>query len=110
MNLFPNIGLERRKFSGTQSSKGSYLYFLYIILYIHIYIISYQLNCVESVDWRHPKNRRKFFETIAQELSLDPLIPETWYSISPATLEKYKVIKLIKYLYNIILLIINYRV
>eukprot|EP00026_Physarum_polycephalum_P004824 Phypoly_transcript_04848.p1 GENE.Phypoly_transcript_04848~~Phypoly_transcript_04848.p1 ORF type:complete len:647 (-),score=68.04 Phypoly_transcript_04848:128-2068(-) len=41
--------------------------------------------------WNSKENRRRFFDLIAQENGIDPLVPEQWYShASPTTFSKYK--------------------
>eukprot|EP00026_Physarum_polycephalum_P002930 Phypoly_transcript_02939.p1 GENE.Phypoly_transcript_02939~~Phypoly_transcript_02939.p1 ORF type:complete len:825 (+),score=95.05 Phypoly_transcript_02939:89-2563(+) len=59
LDLFPNIGLERTKFS-----RASRTY------------------------WEDMNNRRTFFDELAMKKGLDPLIPETWYQISLVNISK----------------------
>lgn len=41
--------------------------------------------------WLSQENRREFFESIAKENNFDPLVAESWYSISPELILKEKV-------------------
>jgi hypothetical protein len=41
--------------------------------------------------WHDPEMRRIFFVEIAKENGKDPLVPETWYSFTRASLLQQKV-------------------
>lgn len=38
------------------------------------------------------KDMRSFFEKFARNKGMDPLVPETWYSITRSDIEKIKVL------------------
>eukprot|EP00026_Physarum_polycephalum_P002991 Phypoly_transcript_03000.p1 GENE.Phypoly_transcript_03000~~Phypoly_transcript_03000.p1 ORF type:complete len:301 (-),score=32.11 Phypoly_transcript_03000:189-1091(-) len=68
MDLFPDIGLDAKKFRSYEDR------------------------------WKRVKNRRKFFETYAQEHGFSPLCPEDWHSHSFSDfLDKQGVLRLLSY-------------
>lgn len=62
MELFPEIGLQRDRFANLPRNS-----------------------------WNNQKNKRFYFENIARRLGKDPLVPETWYSLSRSDLAEFKV-------------------
>jgi hypothetical protein len=65
-HLFPEIGVEKAKFSSTHLHS--------IMLFIH----SLQGN---KLTWQNVQTRRKLLEKIAQQLGIDPLVADNWYTI-----------------------------
>eukprot|EP00026_Physarum_polycephalum_P002346 Phypoly_transcript_02352.p1 GENE.Phypoly_transcript_02352~~Phypoly_transcript_02352.p1 ORF type:complete len:819 (+),score=94.09 Phypoly_transcript_02352:352-2808(+) len=61
--LFPRIGFEREKF-GSWKKPGNY--------------------------WKSAANRAKFFNEIARQIGVDPLLPESWYNLQSSTVYAHK--------------------
>lgn len=75
-----------------------YSVFHYAMYFIHSFIfLFYYLIKGEGVGTSKPlghwteKNMRLFFEHFAKSRNLDPLLPDTWYHISPEDITKEKV-------------------
>lgn len=45
--------------------------------------------------WKHKKHRLLFFGKIAKNNNFDPLLPESWYSLSRSTISAFEVIIII---------------
>eukprot|EP00026_Physarum_polycephalum_P002272 Phypoly_transcript_02278.p1 GENE.Phypoly_transcript_02278~~Phypoly_transcript_02278.p1 ORF type:complete len:919 (+),score=129.98 Phypoly_transcript_02278:81-2837(+) len=60
--VYPNIGLNPGKFEGKKT----------------------------GIFWASAGERRKFFDSIARALNLDPLLPATWYSLKPSVITSHK--------------------
>ena len=41
--------------------------------------------------WREPKNRKKFFEELAEDMGFNPLNPKNWQGVTIAQIEERKV-------------------
>jgi len=51
----------------------------------------HRFSRVSRNHWNSAANRRKFFDSIAQENSFDPLSPESWYALATSDMfSKYK--------------------
>ena len=63
---------------------------LFLILYLNMIANIYvdQNKPRDQWNWRDRKDTRKFFEEFASSLNMEPLNPETWYSITRQFLEE----------------------
>eukprot|EP00026_Physarum_polycephalum_P001092 Phypoly_transcript_01093.p1 GENE.Phypoly_transcript_01093~~Phypoly_transcript_01093.p1 ORF type:complete len:1197 (+),score=192.21 Phypoly_transcript_01093:78-3668(+) len=50
--------------------------------------------------WNEERNRRHFFEVLAQKKGMDPLEPEDWYSLDPKEIIKFKSAKVVLSFYD----------
>jgi len=56
---------------------------------------------VVGIDWKSSNVRRSFFDQIAKELGVDPLIPTQWFSVSTSMILPFKgAINILKYYNN----------
>jgi len=49
-----------------------------------------QFSSIRKEYWAEEANRRWFFENLAKDQGMDPLLPKTWHSIPSHTIHKYK--------------------
>ena len=87
-HLFPNIGLDRFRFSILRMSSyphlppSSFIDFIYFIYYIYSFIYLFVYIIFTGNFWEDPKNKRDFFDRFAKERGFDSLIPSNWYPIT----------------------------
>jgi hypothetical protein len=79
LQLFPEIGLEKKRFMTDPGKKnrgrgGSVL-----------------IGIPVNMQWQYPQKRRTFFEKFALLRAFDPLVPSNWYSISLESILEQKV-------------------
>lgn len=87
LDLFPYIGLDKRKFIDSGNNNK---------LIVIPYIINNYI-CVGYLYWSSSENRKRFFDSFAEKNEFNPLHPSSWYSISKENLHKQKVLIIIKY-------------
>lgn len=83
IEAYPSIGLKPALFRTVPSI---ILLLLNRFLFINIIIAEHY--------WSDINNCRQFFEEYAMRNGFDPLIPGNWYSTTPFSVEKEKVIKM----------------
>lgn len=77
MHLFPNIGLDVKKFKSMLNSNEG--------------------GNKANLQQESNLERRKFFEDFAKAKGFDPLHPQPWYSITWSDIQNYKVCRVLKY-------------
>ena len=80
--LYPQLAWDVSKFQGI-APPPPLLYFLKFFQFI--------LFTAGGKDWRIPAVRRSFFDAVARELGIDPLVPSNWFPVSIDTVMHHKV-------------------
>ena len=99
MDIFPNIGLDPRRFCSSKSPLPIALLILFQ---------SPRVNIILDPNFTVVQNRRKLFDNYAKEHSFNPLVEQNWYAVDMKDLLNAKVCY-IYYLSNYLLSIIYLR-
>lgn len=84
--MFRNIGIEAGNLS--RACNNSFLFFFISLFCFQLLYYNKFNKYIYKVEynWREKSDRRRYFEDLTASMGLDPLLPDTWYS-----LKKFKI-------------------
>jgi hypothetical protein len=97
IDLFPNIGINRAKFS-VNSKYFCYLFFFEFFFFWFFFFVFVVLHYTRNshylsiATWQDATKRRRFFEDYAKANGFNPLKPENWYKHSRVKIMAAKVV------------------
>lgn len=92
-SVYPHVNFEKDKFI---YSSDTYRMFLSLSSISFLLFFSFLNNVFflkkNEGHWKQKENRKKFFDSFAEEHGMDPLNPESWYHVTRALIKKKKVL------------------